>query len=125
MDYVIFWPQDTTWDDDAISSVARNRVTFMRLVFYLQIDANSTHLLIDIRYLTKIADQIVALVADDHVNGIVWTGEAAPEPGLESDDDDDDDDVDRLFTFEVKKTREEEENVITQPGFEVRESSCC
>lgn len=28
--YVIFWPQDTTWDDDAVSSVARNRVTFMR-----------------------------------------------------------------------------------------------
>lgn len=28
--YVIFWPQDTTWDDDAISSVTRNRVTFMR-----------------------------------------------------------------------------------------------
>lgn len=28
--YVIYWPQDTTWDDCAISSVARNRVTFMR-----------------------------------------------------------------------------------------------
>lgn len=28
--YVIYWPQDTTWDDTAISSVVRNRVTFMR-----------------------------------------------------------------------------------------------
>jgi hypothetical protein len=28
--YIIFWPEDTTWNDDAISSVQRNRVTFMR-----------------------------------------------------------------------------------------------
>ena len=27
---VIFWPEDTTWHDDAVSSVCRNRVTFMR-----------------------------------------------------------------------------------------------
>lgn len=30
-----------------------------------------------------------------------------------------DDGVDRLFTFEVMKTREEEENVTTAEGFEV------
>lgn len=30
--YVIYWPQDSTWDDGAISSVVKNRVTFMRLV---------------------------------------------------------------------------------------------
>lgn len=30
--YVIFWPQDTTWNDDTVSSVARNRATFMRYV---------------------------------------------------------------------------------------------
>lgn len=28
--YVIYWPEDTTWDISAISSVRRNRVTFMR-----------------------------------------------------------------------------------------------
>ena len=28
--FVIYWPEDTTWDDDAVSSVKRNRVTFMR-----------------------------------------------------------------------------------------------
>lgn len=28
--YVIYWPEDTTWDDSAASSVCRNRVTFMR-----------------------------------------------------------------------------------------------
>jgi hypothetical protein len=28
--FVIYWPEETTWDDDAVSSVKRNRVTFMR-----------------------------------------------------------------------------------------------
>ncbi|EKM59286.1 uncharacterized protein PHACADRAFT_181292 [Phanerochaete carnosa HHB-10118-sp] len=89
---VIFWPQDTTWDDDAISSVARNRVTFMR-------------------YLTKIADQIVVLVPDDFSDSMILAEEAPAEPVEDS--------VDRLFTFEVMKTREEEENVIATEGFKI------
>ena len=28
--YVLYWPEDTTWDDQTISTVQRNRVTFMR-----------------------------------------------------------------------------------------------
>jgi hypothetical protein len=28
--YVIYWPEDSTWDDSATPSVSRNRVTFMR-----------------------------------------------------------------------------------------------
>ena len=28
--FVIYWPEETTWDDGAVSSVRRNRVTFMR-----------------------------------------------------------------------------------------------
>ena len=28
--FVIYWPEEATWDDDAVSSVKRNRVTFMR-----------------------------------------------------------------------------------------------
>ncbi len=28
--YVIYWPEDSTWNDSAASSVCRNRVTFMR-----------------------------------------------------------------------------------------------
>lgn len=28
--YIVFWPEDGTWNDGAISSVSRNRVTFMR-----------------------------------------------------------------------------------------------
>lgn len=30
--YILYWPQDTTWSDDAFSAVQRNRVTFMRYV---------------------------------------------------------------------------------------------
>jgi len=33
--YVLYWPQETTWDDSAVSSVRRNRVTFIRHRFYL------------------------------------------------------------------------------------------
>jgi len=28
--YVIYWPEESTWDDSAASSVCRNRVMFMR-----------------------------------------------------------------------------------------------
>jgi hypothetical protein len=28
--YVVYWPEDTTWDDDAMFSVSKNRVTFIR-----------------------------------------------------------------------------------------------
>ena len=28
--YVIYWPEDSTWDDSATSSVRRNRISFMR-----------------------------------------------------------------------------------------------
>jgi hypothetical protein len=28
--YILYWPEDTTWNDQAVSSVQRNRVMFMR-----------------------------------------------------------------------------------------------
>ena len=28
--FVVYWPEGTTWDDNAVSSVRRNRVMFMR-----------------------------------------------------------------------------------------------
>ena len=28
--YVVYWPEETSWEDHAASSVQRNRVTFMR-----------------------------------------------------------------------------------------------
>ena len=34
--------------------------------------------------------------------------------------DDEEDESDRLFTFEVEKTKDQEENVTTRPGYQVR-----
>ena len=45
--YVVYWPEDTTWDDRAASPVQRNRVTFMR---YSQLP-HSRLILIDRIYL--------------------------------------------------------------------------
>ncbi|KAI0250873.1 hypothetical protein BJV78DRAFT_1393001 [Lactifluus subvellereus] len=92
--YVIYWPEDTTWDDSATSSVCRNRMTFMR-------------------YLTKICDQVVVLLSPEHSTSIVWN---------DSDSEDESVDVDtgdRIFSFEVAEMNEQEENVVTRPSFQM------
>ncbi|KAJ6514882.1 hypothetical protein C8R47DRAFT_1275662 [Mycena vitilis] len=90
--FVVYWPEPSTWNDDAVSSVHRNRVTFMR-------------------YLTKIADQVACLISPEHAHAIVWNDEAEDLP-MEIDEG-----VDRLFTFEVAKTNEQDEDVSARPGF--------
>lgn len=67
------------------------------------------------RYLTKICDQIVALVSHGDAESIVWHDDKEDDAM-----DDEEDESDRLFTFEVEKTKEQEENVTTRPGFQVR-----
>ncbi|KDQ64239.1 hypothetical protein JAAARDRAFT_220269 [Jaapia argillacea MUCL 33604] len=94
--YVIYWPEDTTWDDGAASTVRRNRVTFMR-------------------YLSKITDQTAALLSDDHAKSLLWQQEshdAVSEASYL-------DDSDRLFTFHVAKSTEQEEGVTSKQGFTV------
>ncbi|KIM92371.1 hypothetical protein PILCRDRAFT_417 [Piloderma croceum F 1598] len=94
--YVLYWPQDTTWDDSALSSVRRNRVTFMR-------------------YLLKMCDQVVALISSEHANTIVWNDEDDATCSTDAEHDE----SDRLFTFEVAKTNEQEETVTFRPGFQL------
>ncbi|KAI0751603.1 hypothetical protein C8Q80DRAFT_1158351 [Daedaleopsis nitida] len=96
--YAIYWPEDTTWDDDCSQSVRRNRITF-------------------IRYLTKIADQVVCLLSNEHAESIVWKRDEVANDDIDIDMEDDDD---RMFLFEVAKTSEQEENVTARPGFEIR-----
>nr|GAT56845.1 predicted protein [Mycena chlorophos] len=91
--FVVYWPEDTTWNDDATSAVRRNRVTFMR-------------------YLTKISDQTVCLISPEHARSVVWNDE--PEETLV---DFEDEAADRMFAFEVAKTNEQEEDVSVRPGF--------
>ncbi|KIK75506.1 hypothetical protein PAXRUDRAFT_172638, partial [Paxillus rubicundulus Ve08.2h10] len=93
--FLLYWPEPGTWDDSAASSVRRNRVTFMR-------------------YLTKMCDQVVALISSEHAQTIVWN---------ENDENDNDaldvdqDESDRMFTFEVAQTNDQEESVTIREGF--------
>ncbi|KAF7308315.1 VWFA domain-containing protein [Mycena chlorophos] len=92
--FVVYWPEDTTWNDDATSAVRRNRVTFMR-------------------YLTQISDQTVCLISPEHARSVVWNDEPE-EAGLV---DFEDEAADRMFAFEVAKTNEQEEDVSVRSGF--------
>ncbi|KAI9453845.1 hypothetical protein BJY52DRAFT_1225384 [Lactarius psammicola] len=84
--YVIYWPEDSTWNDSATSSVRRNRVTFMR-------------------YLTKICDQVVALLSAEQSASILWHDEDSDTESVDVDVGE----SDRLFIFGVEKTNEQEE----------------
>ncbi|KAI9437934.1 hypothetical protein BJY52DRAFT_1381767 [Lactarius psammicola] len=99
--YVLYWPEDTTWDDNAVSTVQRNRVTFMR-------------------YLTKLCDQLVCLLSAEHSQAIVWEDEVADPDDASLDSENDD--SHRLFDFTVAKRNGREENVIARKGFTMNSS---
>ena len=71
------------------------------------------------RYLTKLCDQVVALIAPDHAQSIVWK----PHDG---DDDDDAPDRDisstRIINCIVDRTTDQEESIQVRKGFKVRAS---
>ncbi|KAI6143619.1 hypothetical protein BKA82DRAFT_2417840 [Pisolithus tinctorius] len=95
--YVIYWPEQNTWDDSV--QVRRNRVAFMR-------------------YLTRMCDQIVALVSSEHARKMVWNDVG----GDHQDEDggiDGDDGGDRIIRCVVQKTTEQEESVQIREGFKV------
>ncbi|KAI9571051.1 hypothetical protein HD554DRAFT_2017581 [Boletus coccyginus] len=94
--FVLYWPEQTTWDDSAASSVCRNRITFMR-------------------YLTKLCDQVVSLISPEHAQTILWNEENSE--GKVDRREADHDDSDRMFTFEVAQTNEKEESVTVRKGF--------
>ena len=56
----------------------------------------------------------MALVSHGDAESIVWHDDKEDDAM-----DDEEDESDRLFTFEVEKTKEQEENVTTRPGFQV------
>lgn len=67
------------------------------------------------RYLTKMCDQVVALLSADHSASIVWNDEDSDIVSMDTDSDD----SERLFTFEVAKTNQQEESAVSRPGFQV------
>ncbi|KAG8962040.1 hypothetical protein FRC05_005627 [Tulasnella sp. 425] len=110
--YVIYWPEEHTWNDDATGSVRKNRVTFMR-------------------YLTSLTDQIRALISPDHEAKLVFqdVDQADDSDGngfeMSWNDYDDADVDDRLFNFEVAKTKEQEEAVDVKAGFTIAHPAYC
>ncbi len=60
-------------------------------------------------------DQVVALLSSDHSASIVWNDEDGDTNSVDIDAGD----SERLFTFEVAKTNEQEESAVSRPGFQV------
>ncbi|PVF98358.1 hypothetical protein CPB86DRAFT_758529 [Serendipita vermifera] len=55
LNYIIFWPEDDTWDDDAGLAASDNRTIFMR-------------------YLGQLSDQLVCLISDEHAASLTLDG---------------------------------------------------
>jgi hypothetical protein len=70
------------------------------------------------RYLTKICDQVIVFISREHAETMVWDGK------YDADLDADDEESDRMYTFEVAKTMDQQENVSTRPGFRVTSPLC-
>jgi hypothetical protein len=60
-------------------------------------------------------DQVVVLLSSEYSASIVWNDEDSDTDSVDLDTGD----TDRLFTFEVAKTNEQEENAVVSPGFQV------
>ncbi|KAI0295672.1 hypothetical protein B0F90DRAFT_1820352 [Multifurca ochricompacta] len=105
--YILYWPEDTTWNDEAPPSVQRNRVMFMR-------------------YLTKLCDQLICLLSVEHSQGIIWRDDVDKEyddydDGINLSSDSEYDDSDRLSHFQVSKIRDEEK-ITARAGFTMNSS---
>lgn len=114
--YVLYWPEYSTWDDNAVSTVKRNRVTFMRFVSSIIPRAFELICFTILRYLTKLADQVVSLMSKEHSDAIVWTDEQSDKAATDKKKSAA---HNRLYTFAVQKTKEQEENVTMHNGFKV------
>ncbi|KAJ6609456.1 hypothetical protein B0H10DRAFT_2063907 [Mycena sp. CBHHK59/15] len=93
--FALYWPEDTTWNDNASAPVSRNRATFMR-------------------YLSKITDQVACLISSAHAQSIVWSNDS--EGSVISADRQ----SNRFRTFKVTKANEQVESVTVRDGFKIR-----
>ncbi|KAJ7504160.1 hypothetical protein B0H11DRAFT_1709774, partial [Mycena galericulata] len=93
--FVIYWPEDTTWDDNANPTISRNRETFMR-------------------YLTKMCDQVTCLISEEHAQSIVWSGDSEDAAASAENNP-----PRRQYKFKVAKTNEQEETVAQRTGFKI------
>ncbi|CAE6489587.1 unnamed protein product [Rhizoctonia solani] len=103
--YIFYWPEESTWDDQAASlsgTIRRNRETFMR-------------------YLTKLSEQTVALISPSQAKGFIWETRSRdnviPEHQRSADAES------RLEEFQVFELDEQKEDAIASPGFKVSAES--
>lgn len=77
-------------------------------------------MLYNARYLTKLCDQVVCLISDEHSAKLIFKDQppnSTVDKGDEGGSPDFDDDG--VFEFEVEETKKEEENAIPKQGFSV------
>lgn len=75
----------------------------------------------DPRYLTKITDQIAVLISDEYSRKLVLVDEVDDSSStVDMSGGFDEAESDRMFTFEVSKAHEQEENVELREGFAVK-----
>jgi hypothetical protein len=70
------------------------------------------------RFLSKLTDQMVALLSKEHARALILN-DGVNDEDISEVDEDPSDDEDRMFAFEVQKTKEEEESLHLFPGFTV------
>ncbi|QRW13389.1 hypothetical protein RhiLY_12388 [Ceratobasidium sp. AG-Ba] len=95
--FIVYWPEPTSWNDVATSSVDRNRVTFMH-------------------YLSKLTDQTIAVISAEQARAMVWSQETS-DP--EEPDEFEDEDVGQ-YEYTVRRVQESDEDAIVVPGFTVK-----
>ena len=67
------------------------------------------------RYMTKLCGQLLCLISDEHSANLVWKDEK--QHAVEDRDEQWQAYSDRLYTFSVEETNEEEETAVAQAGF--------
>jgi SPX domain protein involved in polyphosphate accumulation len=72
-------------------------------------------------YMTKITDQIICLITPEEATTLVWKQDSEEDYVMDMEDES----YDRLYTFEVAKTNEQEEGVAMRPGFEASIADLC
>ncbi|KAF8317563.1 hypothetical protein DL93DRAFT_2095570 [Clavulina sp. PMI_390] len=90
--HVIYWPEHTTWDDNAPQTIKHSRVIFMR-------------------YLTKLVDQIIGVISKKHSDAIVWgeeMGKTSREKVVAHG---------RLYSYKIQGPKEQDESVAIDEGF--------
>jgi hypothetical protein len=74
---------------------------------------------VNLRYLTKITDQVLALASPEHARALDFNKFSTYDSTQSGKEVEEDYNEDRMFSFSVAKKNEQSEDVTAYPGFEV------